>query len=73
MDEPADIEMKEDEEDKPNVKSENDCLSDANLLNEGDHEAVGKSDKRGQKTLLTPVPSSRVAGHTGFLTVATKL
>ena len=70
--------MKELENEEMNVEDE--CLSEANLLNEGDHEAPAaksennsKSKSGNQKTLLTPVPLSRVAGHTGFLTVATKL
>lgn len=73
-DEPMDGEMKEDEEERPV-----ECLSEANLPNEGDHEAPAKNGgdsikkSANQKTVLAAMPLSRVAGHTGFLTVATKL
>lgn len=69
--------MKEPEDEEMNVKDE--CLSEANLPNdEGDHEAAAtksesKSKSGNQKIAMTPIPVSRVAGHTGFLTVATKL
>lgn len=69
--------MDVEDDDKLNVGIENECLSESNLINnEGDNEAAaGKNNKlkSNYKTYISPSPLCKIPGHTGFLTVATKL
>ena len=63
------------EDDKLNVKADENSLSESNSLNnEGDDDALKDNKlKANDRLIISATPLNRMPGHTGFLTFATKL